>query len=132
MIVVDTNVISYLLLPTPMTGAAEALYLRDAEWSAPVLWRSELRNVLALYLRKGLLALDAALALQNRAEGLFEGREFQIQSTAVLRLAQSSGCSAYDCEFVALAEDLGTRLYTADRRLLQSFPRIAVPLDVGA
>ena len=49
MIVVDTNVISYLLLPTPMTAAAEGLYQYDSEWSAPLLWRSELRNVLALY-----------------------------------------------------------------------------------
>lgn len=132
MIVVDTNVISYLLLPTPMTSAAEALYRSDAEWNAPLLWRSELRNVLALYLRKGLLALDSALALQERAEDLFEGREFQVNSTTVLSLAQSTGCSAYDCEFVALAEDLGTRLYTADRRLLQTFPEIAVALGAAA
>lgn len=132
MIVVDTNVISYLLLPTPMTSAAEALYSSDAEWNAPLLWRSELRNVLALYLRKGLFALDSALALQERAEDLFEGREFHVNSTTVLSLAQSTGCSAYDCEFVALAEDLGTRLYTADRRLLQTFPEIALALGAAA
>ena len=128
MIVVDTNVISYLLLPTPMTTAAENLYLNDAEWSAPLLWRSELRNVLALYMRKELLALDAALALQEKAQDLLEGREFQVQSTDVLRLAHSSGCSAYDCEFISLAKDLGTRLYTADKRLLKAFPDIALPL----
>lgn len=58
MIVADTNLITYLLLPTPMTAAAETLYRDDPEWAAPLLWRSELRNVLALYLRKGLLPLD--------------------------------------------------------------------------
>ena len=129
MIVADTNVITYLLLPTPMTAAAEALYQHDPEWSAPLLWRSELRNVLALYMRKQLLALDAALAIQEKAEDLLQGHEFQVHSTDVLRLAQTSGCSAYDCEFVALAEDLGTRLYTADKRLLRAFPGIASPLQ---
>ena len=131
MIVVDTNVISYLLLPTPMTAAAEALYQGDPEWSAPLIWRSEFRNVLALYMRKDLLALAAALSLQERAEKLLEGREFHVHSTDVLRLAQASGCSAYDCEFVALAMDLETRLYTADRRLLRAFPDQAVALQTG-
>jgi len=116
---------------TPMTAAAEALYQDDPEWGAPLLWRSELRNVLALYMRKDLLALHAALALQERAEELLEGREFQIPSADVLRLAHASGCSAYDCEFVALAEDLGTYLYTVDRGLLRAFPDTTLPLGEG-
>jgi predicted nucleic acid-binding protein len=127
-IVVDTNIISYLLLPTPMTDAAEALYLADPQWAAPVLWRSEFRNVLALYLRKGLLVLDEALSVQERAEDLLAGREYQVRSADVLRLAHASGCSAYDCEFVAVACDLGMRLCTADKRLLNAFPDIAVAL----
>lgn len=78
MIVVDTNILANLLLPTPMTPAAETLYQSDPEWAAPVLWRSELRNVLALYLRKGLLPLDRVLALQEEAECLMAGCEFQV------------------------------------------------------
>ena len=131
MIVVDTNVLTYLLLPTPMTLAVEILYQRDPEWAAPVLWRSEFRNVLALYLRKGLLPLDRALALQEEAERLMAGREFQVQSSAVLQLAKSSGCSAYDCEFIAVARDLGIRLYTADKRLLTAFPEITQAIGAG-
>lgn len=131
MIVVDTNVLTYLLLPTPLTSAAEILYQRDPEWAAPVLWRSEFRNVLALYLRKGLLPLDRALALQEEAERLMAGREFQVQSSAVLQLAKSSGCSAYDCEFIAVARDLGIRLFTADKGLLTAFPEIAKALGTG-
>jgi predicted nucleic acid-binding protein len=130
-IVADTNVITYLLLPTPMTAAAETLYRDDPEWAAPLLWRSELRNVLALYLRKGLLALDRAFAVQEEAERLMAGREFQVQSTGVLRLARDSGCSAYDCEFVAVARDLGCHLFTADQRLQTAFPDIARALPAG-
>jgi predicted nucleic acid-binding protein len=46
----------------------------------------------------------------------------------VLRLAMESRCSAYDCEFVALAQDLGIPLVTVDRRLLNAFPSIAVSI----
>jgi len=128
MIVVDTNVISYLLLPTPHTANAERLFQADPDWAAPVLWRSEMRNVLALYLRKGLLRLDQAIRLQSRAEDILHGNEYQVPSTAVLTLAQQSGCSAYDCEFVALAQDLEIPLITADKSLLSAFPEHARPL----
>ncbi len=58
MIVVDTNVIAYLLLSPPYSKAAEELYCNDSKWAAPRLWRSEFRNVLTLYLRKQLLSVD--------------------------------------------------------------------------
>jgi len=50
-IVADTNLIAYLVMPSPYTEAAERLLVREPDWVAPTLWRSEFRNVLALYLR---------------------------------------------------------------------------------
>lgn len=129
MIVVDTNIIAYLLLPSPMTAEAEELYGRDPEWCAPQLWRSEFRNVLALYLRKQLLEIQAALRLQEQAERLLAGHEFSVHSTQVLPLAAETGCSAYDCEFVAVAKVLQVPLVTADKRVLRAFPDIASPLE---
>lgn len=35
------------------------------------------------------------------------------------------GCTAYDCEFVALSQRLGVPLVTLDRALLKAFPRLA-------
>ena len=58
MIVVDTNVIAYFYLPTEHTPLAEKLMMQEPVWAAPILWRSELRNVLALYLRKKALTFD--------------------------------------------------------------------------
>jgi predicted nucleic acid-binding protein len=52
MIVVDSNVLAYLYLPGECTEAAEALLGNDPEWAAPILWRSEFRNILAGYLRR--------------------------------------------------------------------------------
>ena len=129
MIVVDTNVIAYLLLAGERTAQAEALLRHDAQWLAPRLWRSEFRNVLALYLRQQILALDEVLAVAAEAETLMHRREYEVPAFRVLQLVERSGCSAYDCEFVALAQALELPLVTSDAQILRSFPNTAVPLD---
>lgn len=129
MIVVDTNVLAYLLLPGPRTPLAEALLLEQPSWAAPPLWRSEWRNVLSTYLRRGLLQLPAAMALMQRAEMLLTSQDQPVTSEQVLRLAHSSRCSAYDCEFVAAAQQLGVPLVTEDRAVLAAFPDVARPLE---
>lgn len=125
MIVVDTNVIAYLYLPGDRTAAAEALCREESEWSVPVLWRSEMRNVLATQIRAGRIELDGAQWIQTEAEQLLHGREFAVDSAEVLQLAAQSGCSAYDCEFVVLADYFDVPLYSADRRLVECFPHRA-------
>jgi PIN domain len=64
-IVVDTSVLVYLLLPGERTEQSERVFRRDPVWAAPRLWRSEFRNVLAVYMRRGPLALDQALQLMD-------------------------------------------------------------------
>lgn len=128
MIVVDTNVVAYLLIPGQYTAAARATLARDAEWAAPLLWRSEFRNVLALYLRQKHLTLGEAVALQEAAEALLDGREYAVDSRDVLTLTATSGRSAYDCEFVAVARSLGVPLVTSDAQVLGSFPSTATSL----
>ncbi|MCZ8315648.1 type II toxin-antitoxin system VapC family toxin [Phreatobacter sp.] len=132
MIVADANVIAYLLIPSPFTAMAERVYARDPEWVAPILWRSEFRNVLTLYVRRAVLTLDQAIQLQDEAEDLMRGHEYDVVSADVLSLASESGCSAYDGEFVALARFLGAPLVTADRRLAQAFPEYARTLETAA
>jgi predicted nucleic acid-binding protein len=128
MIVVDTNVLAYLWLPGERTQSAERLLKRDPDWNAPLLWRSEFRNVLAGCLRRGDLSLQTALQIADGAEGQMSGREFAVPSAQVLARVHESDCSAYDCEFVALADELGVPLITSDDKLRKSFPKIARPL----
>ena len=128
MIVVDTNVIGYLFLSSEQSIAAEQALKKDSEWAAPILWRSELRNVLALYLRKNLVTLQQAQSIMNSALDLMRGREYEVSSYEVLRLASESKCSANDCEFIAAATDLKVSLVTVDRQLLREFPSVAVSL----
>ncbi len=131
MIVVDSNVLAYLYLPGEHTAVAEALLERDPEWATPLLWRSEFRNILAGYMRRGALTFEQAYKLQREAEGLLSGSEFEVDSLSVLELVRDSDCSAYDCEFVALAMKLETKLMTLDGRLLRAFPSHAVALNAG-
>ena len=128
MIVVDSNIIAYLYLPSELSAQAEQLLAKQPQWAAPTLWRSELRNVLALYIRKELLSFEQAYAIQTEAEALLADSEYEVPSLDVLRLVESSECSAYDCEFVALAKRMDAKLVTADKKILKEFPAIAMML----
>lgn len=114
MIVVDTNVIAYLMLPGDLTAAAEALLESEPDWVAPPLWKSEFRSILAGYMRRGTLSLQQATEIQTAAEDLLAGNEINPESKAILQRVAESPCSAYDCEFVALAQQLECALYTMD------------------
>jgi len=129
MIVVDTNIIAALYLEAQRSSQAEQLLVKNSNWAAPILWRSEFLNVLALYIRKGYLSLTQANQIMQEAMRLMQGREYETVSLHVLELVNSSDCSAYDCEFVALAQDLKTSLVTLDKKILNDFPEVAVSID---
>ena len=128
-IVVDTNVICYRWMSSPNNAAAEAVLAKDPHWIAPLVWRSQFRNIAALAIRRKAITIHAAQEIMRKAEATFDRCEFAVSSDAVLRLVARSNCTAYDCEFVALADAERVHLVTADRQLLQEFPEIAVSLD---
>lgn len=129
MIVVDTNVLAYAVLPGERTHAALAVALRDPEWVAPRLWRSELRNVLTTVMRAADMKLSLALAAFGAAEGLVEDVDVESFTEACLQIATRGAVSAYDAEFVLVAEQMGLTLVTGDRRLVRAFPDSAVFID---
>lgn len=129
MIVADTNLIAYLLIPGPFTAEAERVQARDPDWRAPWLWRSEFLSVLSLYVRTGKMTLMEAHATWARARRLLAGREFTVQGSAVLDLAAASRCKAYDCEFVLGAQNAGVPLVTGDAKVLAAFPSVAVSIQ---
>jgi predicted nucleic acid-binding protein len=128
-IVVDTNVVAYLLIEGDRNDAARRALLKDPEWIAPSLWRSEFRNLLMGYLRSGSMTLNEALTVVSRAEHRVTDSPVPPVTPSVLSLALRSGCSAYDCEFVAVAERSGAPLVTEDRRVLAAFPGRSYSLD---
>jgi len=129
MIAVDTNIVCYYWLPSPRTAEAEALEQREPEWLVPPLWRSEFRNALAGGVRHGVIGMANALELLHRAESRLRNYEREVLSQSVMNLVARSSCTAYDCEFVAVAREQGVHLITADREILREFPHLAVSLD---
>jgi predicted nucleic acid-binding protein len=129
MIVVDTNIIASLYLSSERSQQAELAFQKDFHWAAPLLWRSELRSVLAGYIRNERLNLTDAQQIMESAASLMRDHEYEVASHRVLSLVAGSTCSAYDCEFIALAEDLNTQLVTADQQILEQFPDLSISLD---
>lgn len=127
MIAVDTNVIASLWVPNDMDELAYKVLKKDTDWVAPLLWRSEFKNVLAIYLHADILNFSIALQASEEAEQLMGSKEFEVNSTQILSLVSDSSCSSYDCEFVALADDLDIKLVTFDKKIIKEFSEIAVP-----
>ena len=115
-------------MSSPFSEAADAAWAKDPDWIVPILWRSEFRNALAGSIRQRSLTVEEANAIADLAETTLDRKEFTVSTTAVLQLVSKSKCSAYDCEFVAVAQANGVRLLTVDRQLLREFPKIAVSL----
>lgn len=122
MIVVDTNVIVGLVVSEDPDCIAAAA--RSDSLVAPVLWRSEFRSALAGYMRVRGMDIGSALQALNAAEAQITDVRFSAERH--LELVTTSTCSAYDLEFVACALELEVPLVTNDRRILESFPDVAV------
>ena len=129
MIVVDNSVLVYFWLPGAFAEWAEAAKAQDGVWAAPVLWRAEFRNVLAGYLRKKLLTEAEANAAYLNVQKDLGAHEFTVPTERILKLVLASDCTAYDCEYVALAQDLKVPLVTTDKQIIRAFPKTAVALE---
>lgn len=128
MIVADTNIIVYLFITGDQSTLAQKVLERDAHWISPPLWQSEFRNVLAGYIRRG-MALEQAQQIMRDALTVMENREVEPSSEKILELLANSKCTAYDGEFIVLADQIGVPLVTADKQLLDLFPNIAISLE---
>jgi len=127
-IVADTNLISYLLIEGDQTELARQVWVRDHEWAMPPLWRSEFLNVLAVSHKVGALDEEQALFLWRSSSIFLDTTEVEPDGEQVLEIAMNSGISAYDAHFVAVANELGVPLVTADKRLLVRCEDVAISI----
>ena len=128
MIVADTNLIVYLYINGDQTALAQEALAKDPHWIVPPLWQSEFRNVLAGYIRRN-MALPKAKQILKDALGTLEPHQVVPSPDLILELISESNCTAYDCEFLALARQLNITLVTADKQLLRQFPGLAMSLE---
>ncbi len=128
MIVADTNLIVYLFITGDQTSLAQEVLSKDPHWIVPPLWQSEFRNVLAGYIRRGMVLSQAQEIMTNGIVTL-ENRQVIPSPEKILDLISKSDCTAYDCEFIAIAQQLDVLLVTADKQLLNRFPDSAISLE---
>ncbi|HMP74610.1 MAG TPA: type II toxin-antitoxin system VapC family toxin [Kiritimatiellia bacterium] len=126
MIVADSNLIAYLLIPGDKSVIADEIFLKDPDWAVPLICRSEIRNILTLYMRHEKMTLVQAQATMEKAERLWREHEYSVPSNDVLALTHKHNVTAYDGEFVVLAQELGVPLITFDKAVKRLFPKIAI------
>jgi predicted nucleic acid-binding protein len=128
MVVVDTNILAYLLLAGDRTADARALLKRDADWRSESFALIEFTNVLATAMRaRGLLPRQANTVLEQ-AQNLMEPGLHAANHADVLALAFQFKVSAYDARFLAVAKTLGKKLVTEDAKLRNAAPEITQSL----
>jgi predicted nucleic acid-binding protein len=125
MIVVDTNIISYLLIPNDRYNQlADELFEKDSNWISPILWRHELLSVLSIYLRRNIINSTACKSIYQEAVETVTSRPIS-DFEKVFNIVKNSNLSSYDCEFVALANENKLPLITEDKKITREFPDTA-------
>lgn len=128
MIVADTNLVAQLILKLDQTEIAQDIYRRDPEWLMPELWRHEFLNVLANYLRFDHVQPERLALAWQSANLLFADSVRQPDMLLALKLAGERNTSAYDAQYLALAQTLGLPLVTEDRKLRQAAPDLTLSM----
>jgi predicted nucleic acid-binding protein len=127
MIVVDNAVFAGFVLGGDAYHAdARKTHVKDPDWHAPELVRSEFRSVANGLLRRGeaLPKILAAAAISDQCAAFH-----RLVANEVFAVLQESPLSAYDAEYVALARRLGCQLVTTDQAVLEHYPSLAIRLE---
>lgn len=129
MIVVDTNVITYLFIEGEQTIKAQQVLALDAHWVVPLLWKHEFLNVLTTFARQGGASLKQVEKVWDRAVEFFSEKEQQVEFHRALSLSLRYHLSAYDAQYLSLAESLRVKCVTEDRQILKAYPKLAISME---
>ncbi|MGH6868065.1 MAG: PIN domain-containing protein [Methylocella sp.] len=110
-------------------GRDDALAIIDfkTELVAPELFKAEFTNVLWKKVRRSEVSLEHAKLLIERVETFvtFVPTSFEVGQSA-LQFAVMLDHPSYDCIYLALAERLGTKLVTADRKFADELDKVGL------
>ena len=128
MLLVDTNVVAYLLIEGDYTEAAQELHARDSDWRSEAFLLVEFTNVLVSSIARKRMTVSMAEDFLAKVFSLFDGKLGRIPHASVLAIATRHRVSAYDARFLSLADQLGSRLITEDVRLRAAAPALTQSL----
>ncbi|MDQ6959289.1 MAG: type II toxin-antitoxin system VapC family toxin [Mariprofundaceae bacterium] len=129
MIVVDVNVVAYALIAGEKSDLAAQVWEKDSYWLVPSLWRHEFLNILATSERTGNLDLETCKRVWRSAVTILVEGECEVNMPDALTLAAGLEISAYDAQYLALAEQAQLPLITEDCKLRSSAPETAVSMQ---
>jgi predicted nucleic acid-binding protein len=127
-LIIDTNVVAYLLIEGDYTAAARSLHRRDDDWRSEAFVMVEFTNVLTASIAAGRMDLVLAQRFLADATSLLQGKLTSIPHDPVVSLAVQYRVTAYDARFLALAQQLGSRLVTEDVKLRAAAPALTQSL----
>jgi predicted nucleic acid-binding protein len=128
LIVADTNLVLYLLLPGPFHAAALRWAELEPQWVVPPLWRYEFTSAVNSYLRAGEVELSQGRLMIQRASQLLAEHERPVDQLEVLDLSLKTRLHPFDATYIVLAQRLDVVCVTNDRQMLERAPRWAKPL----
>jgi predicted nucleic acid-binding protein len=131
MLLVDTNILAYLLIEGDLTSKVQDLYRCDADWHSDEFILVEFSNILATYVRTGDLTFARAASLLARAETLLSGRLASVPHAEALAMAHKCRVSVYDARFLVAADSRRARLVTEDQSLQRAAPDLTWSLEEG-
>jgi len=127
-LIVDTNVLAYLLIEGDHTAAARLLHRRDDDWRSEAFIMIEFTNVLTASIAARRMNSVLAQRFLAEATSLLHGKLALIPHDSVLSLAVQYRVTAYDARFLALAQQLDCRLVTEDAKLRTAAPKLTQSL----
>lgn len=128
MLIVDTNVVAYLLIEGDYTAAARSLHRRDDDWRSEAFIMVEFTNVLTASIAARRMNSVLAQQFLAAATSFLHGKLTSIPRDSVLSLAVQYRVTAYDARFLALAQQLDTPLGTEDAKLHAAAPKLTQSL----
>src|SRR5690242_2680025 len=128
MLLVDTNIVAYLLIDGDFSEAAQRLRKSDSDWRSEAFLMTEFTNVLAASIAVRRMTPLLAEDFLSKANTLLENKLTRVADTAALAIAVRFRVSAYDARFLALADQIGIRLVTQDAKLRAAAPKLTQSL----
>jgi predicted nucleic acid-binding protein len=127
-LIVDTNIVAYLLIEGDYTVAARLLHRRDDDWRSEAFIMVEFTNVLTASIAARRMNLVLAQRFLANATSLLHGKLALMPHDSVLSLAVQYRVTAYDARFLALARETDRRLITEDAKLRAAAPNLTQSL----
>lgn len=129
MLLIDTNVLAYLYLEGVKSKAVQELAVRDPDWQSESYLLIEFTNVLTRYLAANILPLVRVQEIFAQAAQKMDGSLHTVPHFEVLPICAEFNVTAYDARFLQLAQKLGLKLITEDKKLRTAAPGLTQSID---